>query len=263
MNKEIEKYIWYYLSVYIIILLIYGFFEYVAVCNGESLKCAFDGMKIKTALNLTASIFTPIIAIFAYFSWKNQKKYDLKKEFLIQFLNDINLIYSEKLIIFPKMNHLKKISYNQTIIYQFDQLKNDYREDIFVKMFVNMQTYNDIFEEKKFDLEKAYLFQHYIFFLEYLNNNLLFKYHDYIENLKKSGLEFDYNKNYTYSNLDENILSQYVSKEITEIKNFFKSKHTYLFRESLVSQSYDECIQNFETAYRQLKIEFTQKLNDI
>ena len=116
MNKEIEKYVCYYLSVYIVVLFIYGFFEYIAVCNGESLKCAFDGMKIKEALTITASVFTPVIAIFAYFSWKEQKKYDLKKEFLAKCLNDIDEIYSEKLSILLKLEVLRTISNEKAVL---------------------------------------------------------------------------------------------------------------------------------------------------
>ena len=161
MNKEIEKYVWYYLSVYIVVLFIYGFFEYIAVCNGESLKCAFDGMKIKEALTITASVFTPVIAIFAYFSWKEQKKYDLKKEFLAKCLNDIDEIYSEKLSILLKLEVLRTISNEKAVIYRTTDLTNSYQEDIFLRALSNIESYNYV-SEKKYDLDKIYIFQHFL-----------------------------------------------------------------------------------------------------
>jgi hypothetical protein len=265
MNKEIEKYVWYYLSVYIVVLLIYGFFEYVAVCNGESLKCAFNGMKIKEALTTTASVYTPVIAIFAYFSWKKQKQYDLKKEFLVKCLNDIDEIYSEKLNILMKLEVLKTISNQKAVIYRIEDLTNHYQEYIFLRAFSNIESYNYV-SEKKYDLDKIYIFQHYIFFLEHLHeNHLLVHYKKYIDKLKESNLhmEFDNDKNRTYIYSDKNILFQAVGAEMAWVKYFFNKDYQYLLRGLNVNQSYDECVENFKTAYLDLKSEITNKLNDI
>lgn len=264
-NKETEKYVWYYFTVYIVVLLIYGFFEYIAVCNGESLKCAFDGMKIEDALTLTASIFTPVIAIFAYFSWKHQKKYDLKKEFLAKCLNDIDEIYSEKLNVLLKIELLKGISNKQAVIYKIEDLRNFYQKDLFLRALSNIESYNYV-SENKYDLEKIYIFQHSIFFLEHLHNNhLLRHYEKYLNNLKESNLnmEFDHSKNRTYFYEDKSILFNIVCTEMGWIKFFFNNDHSYKLREVEVSQSYDECVKNFKTAYLNLKLEITNKLNDI
>lgn len=265
MNKEIEKYVWYYLSVYIVVLFIYGFFEYIGVCNGESLKCAFDGMKIKEALSTTASVFTPVIAIFAYFSWKHQKQYDLKKEFLIKALNDIDEIYSDKLNILMKIEILKNISYEKAVIFRIEDLTDHYKEEIFLRALSNIESYNYV-SAKQYDLEKIYIFQHYIFFLEYLiENKLLVNYKEYIDKLKKSDLnmEFDHLKNRIYMYEDKSILFQYVNEEVKWIKFYFNKKHSYKLRGSPVNQSHDECVKNFKKAYLDLKLEITNKLNDI
>lgn len=265
MNEEIEKYVGYYLSVYIVVLLIYGFFEYIAVCNGESLKCAFDGMKIKEALTTTASVFTPVIAIFAYFSWKEQKKYDLKKEFLAKCLNDIDEIYSEKLNILLKLELLKSISNEKAVIYKIEDLTNSYQKDVFLRALSNIESYNYV-SEKKYDLNKIYIFQHYIFFLEHLHeDHLLYHYKKYLNKLKESNLnmEFDHHKNRTYFYKDKSILFQAVGTEMFWIKNFFNQDHQCRLAELDVSQSYDECVKNFKTAYLNLKLEITNKLNDV
>ena len=255
----------YYLSVYIVVLFIYGFFEYIAVCNGESLKCAFDGMKIKEALTITASVFTPVIAIFAYFSWKEQKKYDLKKEFLAKCLNDIDEIYSEKLSILLKLEVLRTISNEKAVIYRTTDLTNSYQEDIFLRALSNIESYNYV-SEKKYDLDKIYIFQHYIFFLEHLHeNHLLIHYKKYLDKLKESNLdmEFDNPKNRTYFYKDKNILFYAVGTEMAWIKSFFNKDHQFVLGGVEVNQSYDECVKNFKTAYLNLKLEITNKLNDI
>lgn len=111
MSNEISKYIFYYLLVHIFVLFIYGFFGYIVVCNGDTLSCSFDVEKIQNMLKTTASIFTPVIAIFAYFSWINQKKYDLRKEYLTIAIKQLTLI----------MNDIVKIRSNLHTIYSVDE----------------------------------------------------------------------------------------------------------------------------------------------
>lgn len=72
MNKEIEKYVCYYLAVYIIVLAIYASFDYIISCSGNSLNCKVDWTNIKDILQTTAYILTPIVAIVALLSWKTQ-----------------------------------------------------------------------------------------------------------------------------------------------------------------------------------------------
>ena len=70
--KEIEKYIGYYLLVYLVVLAICGFFQYMSVCQGKSLFCAFSMDGINTIITTTAYVLTPIVAIIGFQSWKNQ-----------------------------------------------------------------------------------------------------------------------------------------------------------------------------------------------
>lgn len=72
MNKEIEKYVWYYLSVYIVVLIIFAAFQYFGVCEGESLNCKTNWEKVKDILQTTAYIVTPIVGIIGFLSWKEQ-----------------------------------------------------------------------------------------------------------------------------------------------------------------------------------------------
>jgi len=67
MFKEIEKYVGFYLLTYIIILFICGFFQYIAVCQGQSLSCSFSMIGINTIITTTAYVITPIVSCHHWF----------------------------------------------------------------------------------------------------------------------------------------------------------------------------------------------------
>lgn len=71
--SKIEKYVGYYLLVYLLVLSFCAFFQYFSVCQGKSLECIIklDGMN--TIITTTAYVLTPIVAIIGFLSWKNQK----------------------------------------------------------------------------------------------------------------------------------------------------------------------------------------------
>ena len=85
--KEIEKYIGYYLLVYLVVLFVCGFFQYMAVCQGKTLECTFSMNGINTIITTTAYVLTPIIAIIGFLSWRNQETYRKSQE-LIELIMD-------------------------------------------------------------------------------------------------------------------------------------------------------------------------------
>ena len=70
--KDIEKYVGYYLLVYLIVLTFCGFFQYMSVCQGKSLVCAFSMKGMNTIITTTAYVLTPIVAIIGFLNWKRQ-----------------------------------------------------------------------------------------------------------------------------------------------------------------------------------------------
>lgn len=90
--KEIEKYIGYYLLVYLVVLGICGFFQYMLVCQGKSFLCAVTSKGVLDILTVTAYVLTPIMAIIGFQSWKAQKQYDLEKQLSVEILENINEI---------------------------------------------------------------------------------------------------------------------------------------------------------------------------
>ncbi|AZP30053.1 hypothetical protein KWE42_13025 [Acinetobacter pittii] len=87
--KEIEKYVGYYLLVYICVLIVCGFFQYMMVCQGKSLQCNFSIDGINKIITTTATILTPIIAIIGFLSWRNQETYKKSQELIEMILDKV------------------------------------------------------------------------------------------------------------------------------------------------------------------------------
>ncbi len=107
--KEIEKYIGYYLLVYLVVLAFCGFFQYMYECQGQSLSCAFSKDGFNTIITTTAYVLTPIVAIIGFTSWKKQEQYDLEKQYAEIILNNIDEIRSYLHMYYHQVN-----SYNNT-----------------------------------------------------------------------------------------------------------------------------------------------------
>lgn len=109
--KEIEKYVGYYLGVYIVVLAICGFFQYFYHCQGESLMCAISIDGIGTIITTTATLLTPIVAIIGFLNWKIEKQYDLEKshaENLIRRLNSIQLTIDLKYHLLKQLENIQE-----------------------------------------------------------------------------------------------------------------------------------------------------------
>lgn len=126
MNKDIEKYVGYYFSVYLIVLFICGFFQYFAVCNGQSLECAFSMEGLNTIITTTAYVLTPIVAIIALLTWKLQhNKLTLANEAksLIKAIDgDLKPLSYIKLDL-KKLNPKMKLSEQEAVLNILDILK--------------------------------------------------------------------------------------------------------------------------------------------
>ena len=92
--KEIEKYVGYYLLVYICVLIVCGFFQYMVVCQGKSLECNFSMSGINTIITTTAYVITPLVAIIGFLSWRNQETYKKSQELIEMILDKIRDLQS-------------------------------------------------------------------------------------------------------------------------------------------------------------------------
>ena len=118
--KEIEKYVGYYLGVYVVVLAICGFFQYFYYCQGQSLMCAVTKTGIVDIVTVTAYVLTPIVAIIGFLNWKLQHNSlilaDEAKELLIAINDDIR-IFTDISSFFRTINPDLKIQeiYNEDI----------------------------------------------------------------------------------------------------------------------------------------------------
>lgn len=120
--KDIEKYVGYYLLVYLVVLAICGFFQYMTICQGKSLDCAFSMNGINTIITTTAYVITPIVAIIGFFSWKIQKQYDLQKEYAEKILNIINSISTQLNNSYSSFDTLKTLDDKVISLKEFESL---------------------------------------------------------------------------------------------------------------------------------------------
>lgn len=103
--KDIEKYIGYYLLVYLVVLAFCGFFQYMSVCQGQSLNCAFSMSGINAIITTTSYVLTPIVAIIGFLSWKKQFNSQLISNLAQTCLNNLNKNFN---------NHSNLLSYLHT-----------------------------------------------------------------------------------------------------------------------------------------------------
>jgi len=143
--KDIEKYVWYYISIYIFVLGIFAFFQYIAICNGESLNCKVYWSDVKDILQTTAYIVTPVVAIVAFVSWKDQHNKRVYSDFSIALLKRYEKIF----LSFTKITSLNEM------LDTFDNypFKNDnerYQNLMFI--FKNFMDHRKIIETEVNDL---------------------------------------------------------------------------------------------------------------
>ena len=90
MNKKILLYSLIYLSTYIFVLI----FQWGYSCNFEiSTTCELNSEVLKTILQTSAPIITPLVLIWGYFSWKEQELYKTSTELLSRCLSQTNIIF--------------------------------------------------------------------------------------------------------------------------------------------------------------------------
>lgn len=115
MNKEINKFICKYLSVYGIALVIYWLIELIIACTESGVSCHFDESKLMAFLSVTAYIITPIVASIGFFSWKDQENYKQAINLLNENLNRNKELQDLWLDMRKKNTELFKLLYLQSI----------------------------------------------------------------------------------------------------------------------------------------------------
>lgn len=181
--KEVEKYVGYYLGVYIAVLAICGFFQYFYYCQGQSLTCAVSMHRLNTITTTTAYVLTPIVAIIGFLNWKIEKQYDLEKnqaEKLINLLNEVNSkIYKkyslikplyavrENIIVIPSLEHdrvslsqineIELIQQGLELLNKILNIQDRINDQLYKKLYIQFH----FFDQSITDIEQCYLDGYY------------------------------------------------------------------------------------------------------
>lgn len=90
MSKITIKYIAIYIGIYIAVLLIQGFINFLALCQGELYKCVYDHKTVITTVQTTAYILAPLVVILGLNTWIKQHTVTINHELLKEALKAID-----------------------------------------------------------------------------------------------------------------------------------------------------------------------------
>jgi DNA repair ATPase RecN len=82
-----------YLLSYCLIVLICTIFQWGYECDFEFSTCLINTEKLNAILQTSATIITPIVVIWGYFTWREQEVYKTSKEIMASILTQTNAIY--------------------------------------------------------------------------------------------------------------------------------------------------------------------------
>jgi hypothetical protein len=243
--KETEKHIGNYLLVYFVVLFICGFFQYMAICQGKSLECAFSMSGINTIVTTTAYVLTPIVAIIAIISWKHQKNFQTGLDFLdksslsiFNFNRDIELICKKILEInsdyTDKNFNIMHSIFREKISLTDDNLK------VFYCHITQYTNFNEDFEFQKVVEEFYEISNELLFTNKYLVDEYYLKAYEILKNTNKTKW---YDEKIVYLSTGKN----QTYKELDYYMNIF---HTTINSKIYV---YDKVEYNYEELYKKYK----------
>lgn len=83
----------FYLLSYCLVVLICAVFQWINNCDYVLSSCSINTENLNAILQTSASIITPIFAIWGYFTWREQEVYKTSKEIMASILTQTNDIY--------------------------------------------------------------------------------------------------------------------------------------------------------------------------
>lgn len=246
MKKEIEKYVCLYLLVYVAILAICGFFQYMAICQGKSLACAFDMEGMNKIITTIASVITPIVAIVGFINWRDQELY--KKS-----IDIIQQTHEKSYELLKQWIDLRNEKYCDFIMdYSADIIKSEIQDEskyleLDHKITEIFNTYDEII-----------LLTNTLYFNKSFDNieldNVLIEISDYLEQYKKSFL--NYRMNIRHKSLRGNFFHE---DEIVRDQLFFLSSLANNYMIQLRDINHDDA---FRILHKNLIIELKKIKNN-
>lgn len=176
-------------------------------------------------LGWSATIFAPIAAYFLIDSWKQQKLYELKKEYIMYILQDLRPIFLNTLILSSEANNIKDT--NSKLVINTEYF--DYNAKLIGNLTINLHSNILVFSKLTNNTRISELYKDleiHSFFIDHHYKEINKLYTRYFEEFKKDR-NYDKDRNY-------NIFREYVGSEnytlIIEIRlidKFFNEIHKY------------------------------------
>lgn len=71
-----------YLSAYLVVLVLWGLFDYTKLCGKDFSICFLNSERLNTIITTTSYVLAPMVAIVGFQSWRHQEKYKKQQEIL-------------------------------------------------------------------------------------------------------------------------------------------------------------------------------------
>lgn len=176
-------------------------------------------------LGWSATIFAPIAAYFLVDSWKHQKSYELKKEYIMYILQDIRPIFLNTLVLSSEANNIKDTNSKLVINTEYLNYNSKLIGKLTLSLYSNILVYSRLTNNTKI-LELYKNLEIHSFFIDHHYKEINKLYSQYFEIFKK---DRNYDKDRSY-----NIFREYAGSEkdslhleIHLIDKFFNETHKY------------------------------------
>lgn len=163
-------------------------------------------------LGWSATFFAPIAAYILLDNWKDQKKYDLKKEYIGLILNDIRPIFTKILIIYSNVENINKVQDFLIINKEYRDYKALRIGDKVTNLHGNFKLFSKIDKNNEI-LEVYEKLEMHCFFLDQFYKEVIQTYTNYYDEFMKPrpvNIEHDYDINREYLGLEKKDLIPFI-----------------------------------------------------
>lgn len=221
MDKKINLLAKLFITYILLLAICFLFYGLVVLpTNGAEKVNAIIGL-----LSWSATIYAPLAAFFLLDSWKDQKEYELKKEYISLSLHDLRPIFSKLLVISTNTNNIEKVDDYLVINKEYLDYKALELGSSVTNLFGNIKVFSKIDNNSNI-LELYDDFEMHVFFIDYIYKTLIKRYKNYYD-------EFSRDRNPS-QDFDIDIFRGYLGSEskslishVLHLQRFIQFKHKY------------------------------------
>jgi len=161
----------------------------------------------------SATIFAPIAAFFLLDSWKEQKRFELKKEYIALTLHDLRKLYSNLINMLTQISNIESTEYKLVIVSSYLDSEKLSNINLIHNIYGNLKVYSQLSNHTEID-EIFYEFEQHNYFVEIYYKEVIKRYFNYFNQFTKDRLSPNVNN---IGNLD--LIRTYVGNEYESIEN--------------------------------------------